>query len=252
MPRPGCYNQWMRELTTTFNSLMLQYEQRNTPPQDGELSLVAFARPGGDASDDQVVQVHLLHWYSLGVSGRIADLDERNGVKAIVPVGAKRWPLNFHDLSMKMILSRTGTYMLKEKRKSRPVLQTDVVRIMKLWNLSLSFKNGLTAEHFAPSNACDFCDSGDSSKGDCRVCPCCLTTGHASCFDAITTAYGHARERSQVHRQDGHSKTGKRQCIAWPIPNELPAAFQWDAVFSSSQRLSGCGWVIVSRLPTAS
>lgn len=70
-------------------------------PESGKLSLVTFAPKGSDADANQ--GVHLLHWYIVGDCGRVADLDERNAVKAIVPVGAKHFPSSFKGMSMSML-----------------------------------------------------------------------------------------------------------------------------------------------------
>lgn len=197
-------------------------------------------------SDDQVERTHLLHWYIVGDSGRVADLDDRNAVKAIVPVGSKRFPLSFNDMSMSMILPRTGVSLVKEKRKDRPVLPPAVLRIMKLWDMSLSFRHGVTAGHIAPRDACDFCqnnahitssNNSNDSQGDCKVCPCCLMTGHASCFRAVKHAYDIACAHvASMKSSDGRDTQLKRRRIAWPIPQHLPTAFVWDDLFASSGR----------------
>ena len=131
----GSYQQWIAEVSATGSCLTMQLEQRTVAPESGELSLVTFVPKGSDA--DAIPRVHVLHWYIVGDSGRVADLDERNAVKAIVPVGNKRYPLSFKDMSMSMLLPRTGTSMVKEKGKSRPLLSPKTLRLMRLWDTSM-------------------------------------------------------------------------------------------------------------------
>ena len=227
-------------MSATCTCLILQHDQRDTPPQDKELSLVAFIPPGSGNEDNsaQVRQVRLLHWYAVGESGRCADLDERNAVKTIVPVGPKRWPLSFKDLSMSMVLPRTGTCMVREIRKARPALSHEALRVMRLWDMSFSFRYGLTAGHLSPPDSCDLCGKTDVANGECKVCPCCLVTGHASCFERVKTAYDQAK--STVPAVKSSSRSSKRQRV-WPTPSALPCTFVWDNVFLSSKRCSGWG-----------
>ena len=242
----GSYQQWVAEVSATCSSLMIQLEQRTVAPESGELSLVTFVPKGSDA--DATQRVHLLHWYVVGDCGRVADLDERNAVKAIVPVGAKRFPLSFKDMSMSMLLPRTGTSMVKEKGKARPLLSPKTLRLMKLWDTSFSFQNGRTAAHVFPTDSCDFCQpsqtSGNigvdvSSKGECVICPCCLLTGHLSCFESVNQSLVRAR-MSMKMRRAGPSISSQtdniRRRVSWPLPDRLPDASEWDTVFRSSAR----------------
>ena len=183
--------------------------------------------------------MRLVHWYAVGASGRCADLDEQNAVKAIVPVGTKRWPLSFKDLSMSMVLPRSGTCMVKAKRKAIPVLSNDTLRVMRLWDTSFSFIHGLTAGHLSPHDSCDLCDKTGVANGGCKVCPCCLVTGHASCFERVKAAYDKANLLACASKSS--SRSSKRQRVVWPAPVSLPSDFVWDIVFVPSKRCSGRG-----------
>lgn len=223
-------------------AFVVVHDQRSSLPEQGELSLVTFIPKSRFGGAEGCPQTHLFHWYCVGQSGRVADLDAKNAIKTIVPVGDKRYPLSVTELSMKLLLPRTGAFMVKEKGRNRPPLPPRVLRVMKLWNMALSYMNGQTAEHVQQSSACDLCaqsehgqDVGRNDIGECVVCPCCLVTAHASCFKKVMAAY--TRALQEVDSKSNPMANMKRRRSPWPLPPQLPENYVWQDPFESSLEL---------------
>lgn len=98
------------------------------------------------ATAEQEAQIILFHWTIPGTQGRVADVDEHNYLKCIVPVGAKRFAVNIADLQANILIPATGVRMVREKRTvglrqpdNLNRLPDTLVRLMKMLRSAQSY-----------------------------------------------------------------------------------------------------------------
>lgn len=154
--------------------------------------------PGNDAGVSLIVHpttrdLAFLQWTTPGSAGRVADVDHHNYLKCIVPVGAKRVPL---DVSTAQILiPATGVKVLREKRRAREMIRPDanrlpdpLVRFMKMRRCADSHRTDegrLAAVADSPCFVCDEIKRGDSEESTLRVCALCLQCAHLHCLNQL-------------------------------------------------------------------
>ena len=173
-------------------------------------------------------QIILFHWTIPGTQGRVADVDERNYLKCIVPVGAKRFAVNIADLQANILIPATGVRMVREKRTvglrqpdNLNRLPNTLVRLIKMLRSAQSYCCDSEPE-LVTDEVCYVClrpadlQSGDLDKvspsqglqGTCRssehasddacephttkvlkLCPVCLLASHSSCCKRVLQCF---------------------------------------------------------------
>lgn len=157
-------------------------------------------------------------------TGRVADLDADCCVKMIVPVGNKRHAKPCHSI----ILPSTGVFLARVRRKERPRVPPDVMRLSRMWECALQgpmdFQEvdvDASDRAEAPStlqDQCICCGLGEGSRGS-RVFTCsfCLLSAHTECLSDVVAphAFGHF---------DGFLKAHRESCSRVPNNGTHPGA----------------------------
>ena len=197
-------NQWLASMKESFNSLeMFCNAQKDKPGQDDRAGLSLVIHPTtGDLA--------MMQWTITGKQGRIADVDENNYVKCIVPVGPKKVPLKIEP--EQILIPATGVKVLREKRRPKQFGKDDLnrlpdtlVRFMKMWRIARSQEqdgdgvgtlmptednnNCFVCGHsgMAPCGSEDAQDHDDGNNGTdpdptrIMMCPVCLLCSHPAC-----------------------------------------------------------------------
>ena len=102
-----------------------------------------------------------------GKTGRVADIDGNGCVIAIVPVGAKKNPIPVDPKSV--IWPRTGVSMLREKKKLRPSVPSNVLRLKNMWQTVKSAQCHFSQQPSASSGSDQPSDSSTASL-PCNIC----------------------------------------------------------------------------------
>ena len=165
---------------------------------------------GDDGSPTGSFDFVLLQWTIPGKRGRIADVDEHNFIKCIVPVGAKKEPLKFDELGAKIIIPRTGAFVIREKRNAQLRSQAnlnrlpdDLVRLQNILRASQSKKQDSDVETLDVCFCCGHGELGDLAhhsaieisgvmddahhSSRCTVCPFCLLCSHDECCQNLVS-----------------------------------------------------------------
>ncbi len=184
--------------------------QKDKPGQDDRAGLSLVLHPNtGDLA--------LMQWTIAGKQGRVADLDENNYVKCIVPVGPKKTPLKIDP--EQILIPATGVKVLREKRRPKQFDNNDLnrlpdtlVRFMRMWRVARSQEHdgdgvatvmptednvncfvcghsgmaphvSVGGEDNANDHDDDDNDNGQNPTDPTRImmCPVCLLCSHPSC-----------------------------------------------------------------------
>lgn len=136
----GVYCMWAREIQSAIEVLLDAQSARKKHPRETlssslGLSLVLHESGATTDVDETNKRISLIQWTIAGKRGRIADLDAESRVKAIVPTGAKKNPL---DLSSSYIIHpAVGVAMERVKKRDRPQLPGKIVRLTSMWRTAL-------------------------------------------------------------------------------------------------------------------
>ena len=182
-------------------------------------------------------QFVFVQWTEPGVKGRIADYDETtNRVKCIVPVGAKRLPIDFTARGASILIPATCVRVLRERRvKSQlhdyqpnqvpavllrlmDMLRAGQSKLMDGINMTMGdsvpscfvcARLDLDLPGGNPSDTEDMSGDVDRQRNPCTLCPVCMLCSHSRCCDKIFAEF-----QSRVD----HS------LASWPYPSTCKAA----------------------------
>lgn len=180
-------------------------------PGEG-VSLVAIPSTGDDGSPTGLSDFVLIQWTIAAKRGRIADVDEHNFIKCIVPVGSKREPLKLDELGAKIIIPQTGTYVIREKRVTNLRSQANLNRLpddlVRLQNILRAGQSSAQDSHVESLDVCFCCGRrelchisqnsaletpqvvlDDVRPSTCTVCPFCLLCSHDECCENIESHF---------------------------------------------------------------
>ena len=144
---------------------------------DGSLALAVVAGKNGGPENARVAFVQ---WVLPLRTCRVADLDELNRVKMIVPVGPKQHPIDV----VETILPRTGIFLSKVKRRERPTMPDIQIKLARIYEAFQMPKNTdhVEQEYQLP---CTFCKLKELEEDNTVVvthqCSVCLCTAHDAC-----------------------------------------------------------------------
>lgn len=184
---------WLTSIRQSLKCLRFYHEAQNGTAGDG-LSLVQIPPQNADETQSQFV---LIQWSVVPKRGRIADVDEHNYVKCIVPVGRKKEPLKLDEMDARIIIPVTGAKVLRERRTSLlrsqanlNHLSDDMVRLLGILRAAQSHREdaGLGT---SVVEICFLCKKGDDDDsievqamvGSVTLCPLCLLGSHQRCRD---------------------------------------------------------------------
>ena len=229
------------------------------------------------AATGQEAQVVLVQWTIPGQEGRIADLDQNDRIKCIVPVGSKRNPTNFASLGAEIIIPATGAKVLRERRfKANPnpfqknLVQPVVLNLMKMLRICQSkllddaVPSGLEA--LLPpggGDPCFICRKGsdvdaaeggegpgsssgsvataqDYGSGPVSLCPFCMTCSHASCCRTVLHAGSIASQRSRLRARLMHYE------LEFPAPMHCTSLQLFPSLLREVRSRRGIGVFIVA------
>ena len=168
---------WVTEAAATMDALRF-YARQSTCEPDGSLGLVTVQ--GTDGS-----RVALMQWVLQGKLGRVADIDESFRVKAIVPVGAKKNPVEPHLT----ILQRTGVFMEKVRKRERPAVSNELLRLMKVFEVGMEVEAEISHAGSAAAagqcEQCAYCEiDSQEGKDKPKLCSFCLLCVHDRCAES--------------------------------------------------------------------
>ena len=179
---------WREDMARSAESLSASM----TSSFDGSVSLVLLK--DCEHSEARVV---LIQWTDAGVAGRVADMDEENCLKTIVPAGIKRHPI---DITLPrfsgslVIMKGTGVFMQRFKKGTRPSVPQRVLRLRDMVELASSRVQGDDHDDgdHASLDTCRYCASNlrlwDTEAGrHIAPCACCIchVVAHPCCSRAL-------------------------------------------------------------------
>lgn len=163
-------------MVATMESLRFFQKRRDLKP-DGSLALVVVAGP----------RVGLMQWVLEGKTGRIADIDEDFRVKTIVPVGKKKDPIKPDSF----IITNTGVFMERVRKKERPYVPPELQRLMKIWEHGMMNQQdqdeALQEQDEGFFAMCAYCksprdpDVPDGLSSRAQPCSFCMLDVHDTC-----------------------------------------------------------------------
>lgn len=136
-----------------------------------------------------------IQWAVTGKTGRVADVDDNNYLKCIVPVGPKRVPLDLEEAQI--LIPAAGAFALRERRTAMEArrskvdlnrLPDDLLRFMEMWRASNSLSP--MAENCFICGAAELSACPTSVENEVgeeltqtqlALCPMCLLCSHPQC-----------------------------------------------------------------------
>ena len=229
------HTKWGERVQASLSLELLVKAQRDMPGQDERSGVSLVIHP-------QTGDLAMFQWTIPGKEGRVADVDENNYLKCIVPVGSKRVPLKIDD-PLAILLPATGVRVLREKRLKRQFGGHDLNRLpdvlprfMKIWRTAQSQSRGAVIAQAEEDSCCYMCGCASescyniSSSADSRMvghlllCPMCLQCYHPDCFEP--GAAGQLPEL-ELERGDGDGTVDERlAAIIAIIPRVFDSAAQ--------------------------
>jgi hypothetical protein len=178
----SAYMAWLLKADKATNVLVERASAcRQIRCGDRGLSLLSASLQGQDEGEGP--QVCYVQWAVPGVSGRIADLDEHDRVKCIVPVGGKRMPKDFSnaevihpgiDVSAERTRGRNG--------QDRPQVPEDIVLLSQMWKTALRSPGDLQSVFLGP---CSLCKEEEQPEVACFLCAVCQMHWHDACASHV-------------------------------------------------------------------
>ena len=150
------------------------------------VSLVSF-KDVGDSSRRNVAWVQ---WTAPGVTGRVAELDSSNCLKAIVPVRENRKPIDFRCLDMTILWQDTGVRNVKaqwKRNQEQNRMPEHLIRLKDMWSLAEdSNKRLYDAEggHWG-CFICTAIASPQLPEQQAMRCSLCLLPSHKCCMHSL-------------------------------------------------------------------
>ena len=194
-----------------------------------------------------------MQWTIPGTRGRIADVDEHNFIKCIVPVGAKKEPLKLDELGAKIIIPQTGAYVVREKRNAKLRSQANLNRLpddlVRLQNILRAGQSKMQDSDVETLDVCFCCGHGE--LGDlahhsaievsgvvddvhpwsrCTVCPFCLLCSHDECCKNLVSHFNPDQKGDGDSDYDG-DPTRLASCSSFSVFEDeflAEARQQWD------------------------
>lgn len=211
---------WTASLEQSLESLDVYREaQSHTPGEDERAGVSLVLRP-------ETRDLALIHWTIPGKCGRVADLDSNHYLKAIVPVGAKRHPLQVapHDIIMPV----TGAVVLREKRSAKKSsrsssdlnrLADPVVRFMHMFRVAKSKCDG--GVELISCEVCFICESQNDVEGSkLQVCPMCLLASHDPCCGEVAKRFDFLADGKLSSPSYSSSSSGQGKIrLPFPLPS---------------------------------
>ena len=184
---------------------------QGSSPGEG-VSLVGIPSTGDEGSPTGFSDFVLVQWTIPGKRGRIADVDEHNFIKCIVPVGAKKEPLKLDELEAKIIIPRTGAYVIRERRNATLRSQANLNRLpddlVRLLNILRAGQSNMEDSDLESLDVCFCCGHGELGdlahhsalevsgvmadvhpSSRCTVCPFCLLCSHDECCKSLVSHF---------------------------------------------------------------
>ncbi len=180
---------WTESVNQSLASLEFYKARQSIAPAENEAAGVSLI------VHPTTHDLAFIQWTTPGRAGRVADVDHNNYLKCIVPVGAKRIPLDLSNANI--LIPATGVKVLREKRRVREMIRPDanrlpdpLVRFMKMWRCADSHRTDegrLAAVADSPCFVCDEIrlESVDSEESTLRVCALCLQCAHLHCLNQL-------------------------------------------------------------------
>lgn len=197
----GVYCMWAREIQSAIEALLdaqsaRKKHSRETLSSSLGLSLVLHESGAPTDADETNKRISLIQWTIGGKRGRIADLDAESRVKAIVPTGAKKNPL---DLSSSYIIHpAVGVAMERVKKRDRPQLPGKIVRLTSMWRTALQAQCMPENQALTILNRTEAVNDGASSEAGIVVENCGAAEALLQCESACAFC------GSNLHKQHQH------------------------------------------------
>ena len=193
---------------------------------DGDFSGVSLVELGFPGED--VRRVEFFQWTEPPSAGRIATLDQANRIKAIVPVGSRRLPLQLNDLSAFIIWRDTGVKHVKaqwKKDQQQSQMPQYLLRLKDMWTTANdpSFNSLAFADHHPVCFLCGLENTNQFPVQPAKPCCLCLMASHVACVREILPSL-RAEAMADVATsgntlQPAHGdRVGDEACLATPRP----------------------------------
>ena len=236
------YEEWVERCSAGISLLLEQSEHAGPCGDFDGVSIVSY-KPAGQAS--RVVElVQWLHSQE-GIKGRVANLDEEKRVKAIVPVGSRRVPIDFSELTLasNIIYRDTGARSVKAKWKvnqAQSQMPDRLLSLLDMFRLAEGAMSSETAVDGGPLH-CFICNSVQPRQLPLEPalrCSLCLLPSHRQCVPEILQGLEGAKQRRQARLMQSSLPTPESdtesQCFQ--VPLSAPSDFAWPAAFRAPGR----------------
>ena len=233
MQRVHPYEDWLEGFSA---GLALLLEQRDHAGPNGDFDGVSIISYKPERCDSRAVA--LVQWTEEGVQGRIASVDDERRVKAIVPVGTRRVPLDFASMDLSIIYGDTGARHVKAKWKhhqAQSQLSEHLRRLFRMFSLAEGASDNELSECGNPLQ-CFICNSVQAKQlplEPARCCPLCLLCSHDRCTSDVVEVLQH-QGRSSVQGSDQAGQRCQPQLFGLPLCP--PVAFSWPSAFQTTPR----------------
>lgn len=169
------------------------------PATEGDLSLVLLNNTPGHEGQ----RVCLFNWYVVNQCGRIADIDDQNRAKSIVPTGAKRYPISIGN--GQIIWPSTKIPATRTKAQFRQPVPEPVLRVKSLWEAAIQIQ--ADGGVFSSTDVCEICERSSvpilrrfgQEREDLpclddtiSFCPLCCMSVHKYCCQSLLGKFGRA------------------------------------------------------------
>ena len=237
------YEEWVEQCSAGISILLEQREHAGPNGNFDGVSIVSF-KPANQAS--RVVE--LVQWSQEGVKGRVTTLDEEKRVKAIVPVGHRRLPIDFSDMTVasNIIYRDTGARSVKAKWKVNQAQSLMPDRLLSLLDMFRLAEGSVSSETAADGGSlrCFICNSAQPRQLPLEPalrCSLCLLSSHKQCAPEIVQVLERAKQRRQGYVMQSASPTlasdmGSQSLQSLQLPLCAPADFIWPDAFRTTER----------------
>lgn len=134
--RTDPYERWVQHCSQGLHTLISQREHSGPNGDFNGVSILSYQ----DCQNPNKRRVEIIQWadkeLSLGTKGRVASLDSDNKVKAIVAVGAKRYPIDFQKLNPMIIWRDTGVRAVRaqwKKDQQQSTMKPHLLRVLDMF-----------------------------------------------------------------------------------------------------------------------